>query len=365
MQGTIALTFLTSLVIVILATPALIKVSYLKRLVDEPGEERKLHKRRVPTIGGIMIFAATLFSYLMWYPLDTKLDILKLEAAFRDFKYIGASMIILFFVGVKDDIIGTAPLKKLVGHLIVAFILVIMGDIKITSMHGLLGLEGLNEWASIFLSVFTYTVIVNAFNLIDGVDGLAAGVGSIVCLACGIWFFYAGGIQHSILAFALAGSLIGFLVFNFNPAKIFMGDSGSLTIGLIVSVLCIKLIEFDHQNLPGNFSNISTPVFAMAVLSYPLMDTLRIFIYRAARGVSPFSADRNHMHHILLDAGGFNHKQTVMCIYAYNLFMIFCAAFLVPDDPTLAFGLILVIAVVATQIPIFFLKRKAKKRALR
>ena len=123
----ILLAFVTSLMVSILSFPALIKVSYLKRLVDEPGEARKLHFRRIPTIGGIIIFAGTLFSSLMWYPFDEMHDVTQMGRALKDFQYIGATMIILFFIGIKDDIIGTAPVKKLVGHLIVAFILVIMG----------------------------------------------------------------------------------------------------------------------------------------------------------------------------------------------------------------------------------------------
>ena len=112
--------FFTAFVIVLLSTPALIKVAYLKRLVDEPGEARKVHKRRIPTIGGILIFAGTLFSFYLWYPFSEVDEYQNLIHAIKDFKYIGAAMLLLFFVGVKDDIIGTAPVKKLVGHLLVA-----------------------------------------------------------------------------------------------------------------------------------------------------------------------------------------------------------------------------------------------------
>ena len=353
----LALGFITAFVIVVLVTPALIKVSYLKRLVDEPGEERKLHVRRVPTIGGIIIFAGTLFTYLLWFPTDPEKSGVWLVNAFNDVKYIGASMIILFFVGVKDDIIGTAPVKKLAGHLIVAFILVIMANIRINSMYGLFGIAELPYWGSVFLSVFTYTVIVNAFNLIDGVDGLAAGIGSIVCLAFGAWFYLCGGMENAILAIALAGSLIGFLVFNFNPAKIFMGDSGSLTIGLIVSVLSIKLIESDTKQLPEQLSLVSKPVFAMAILVYPLLDTLRIFIYRAMRGISPFSADRNHIHHRLLDAG-FNHRQTVITLYIFNLLIILLAITVQPEDPNIAFLIVGGVTVALSQAMIFWLKAR-------
>lgn len=359
--------FFTAFVIVLLSTPALIKVAYLKRLVDEPGDARKVHKRRIPTIGGILIFAGTLFSYYLWYPFDqSNIEYGNWLRAINDFKYISAAMLLLFFVGVKDDIIGTAPVKKLVGHLLVGFILVIMADIRITSLHGLFGItEELPYWASIGLSIFTYTVIVNAFNLIDGVDGLAAGIGTVVCIAFGVWFYLADSRPDALLSLSLAGALLGFLVFNFSPAKIFMGDSGSLTIGLIVSVLSIKLIEFDidplDKELVARLGHISRPVFAMAVLAYPLIDTLRIFIYRAVRGVSPFSADRNHIHHRLIDVG-LGHRQTVLVLYAYNLIVIAVAVFFTLE-PSISLLVVAATAIGLVQIPFLFMKKKPQPAA--
>lgn len=342
--------FITAFSIVFISTPALIRVARLKGLVDYPDDDRKLHKRLIPTIGGVIIFAGTLIAYLLWFPI----------VQVNDFKYIAASMLILFFIGVKDDLVGTAPVKKLVGHLAVAFILVVIAEIKITNMYGILGIEEIPDWASILLSVFTYTVIVNAFNLIDGVDGLAAGVGFIACVAYGFWFYFAGGTDNAILAFSLAGALLGFLVFNFEPAKVFMGDSGSLLIGLIVSVLSIKLIEFDTGKLPAELLYISKPIFAMAALSYPLMDTLRIFVYRTAKGQSPFSADRNHIHHKLLDYG-FNHKKTVLAIYLFSVFMISVASF-AQIEPNYLFIILTLAVVLFSQIPSLLLHRKKKAR---
>ena len=213
--------FVTSFLVVLLSTPALINVAVKKMLVDEPDEKRKLHKASIPSVGGIIIFAATLFSYALWFPASRQGGQTVINS---DLKYIVATLLILFFVGIKDDIIGTSPVKKLVAHFIVGLILVTMADIRLTSMHGLFGVQALPEWASVFLSLFTFIVISNAFNLIDGIDGLAAGIGLITCVAFGIWFFIAGELTYASLAFALAGSLLAFLIFNFYPAKIFMGD---------------------------------------------------------------------------------------------------------------------------------------------
>lgn len=358
----IILSFFTALAVSILSFPALIKVAYLKRLVDEPGEARKLHFRRIPTIGGIIIFAGTLFSFLLWFPFEEIWDVEHLGRALRDFQYIGATMIILFFIGIKDDIIGTAPVKKLAGHLVVAFILVIMGDIRITSMHGIFGIYELPEWGGIFLSILTYTVVVNAINLIDGIDGLAGGVGVIASTAMGIWFYMAGAYEYAVLAGALSGSLIGFLVYNFSPAKIFMGDSGSLTIGLVLSVLAIKLIEYPIESVPNELIRISKPVFAMAALVYPLTDTLRIFIYRIARGISPFAADKNHIHHRLI-ALGIGHRQTVLLIYASSIFIIALSTS-IHERPGIVLIITSIVALLISQIPgaLVYIKQRSNKK---
>lgn len=317
----IILGFFTAFFVVMIATPSLIKVAKLKHLVDEPGEERKLHQRSIPTIGGIIIFSAIIFSYSLWFP-----DIGEnLHGSIREFKYIIASLIILFFVGVKDDIIGTAPVKKLMAHVVVAFILVMMGEVQIKGMHGLFGITDIPEWGRIFLSVFVYIVIVNAFNLIDGVDGLAAGIGFICSASFGTWFILTGNAPLALLAFILAGALSGFLFFNFSPAKIFMGDSGSLTIGCVISVLAIKMIETPASSIPKELLGHSVPVLTMAIMVYPLIDTLRIFVVRAKNGQSPFSADKNHLHHRLIKLG-LSHAGTVTFLYLYNILVIVAAA---------------------------------------
>jgi len=318
---TLILVIFTAFIVVLYSTPALIKVAVLKRLIDAPVEERKIHKRSVPTIGGIIIYAGTLFAYTLWFNIDEKLDSASTQIALREFKLIIATSLLLFFVGVKDDIIGTAPVKKLFAHILVALILVLIGDVRITSLHGIFGVYEIPQWGSVFLSIFTYVVVVNSLNLIDGVDGLAAGVGLISSCAFGVWFICANQYPYAALSFALAGALSGFLIFNFSPAKIFMGDSGSLVIGMFLCVLAIKLIEFPVHALDSFWVSVSKPVFAVAALAYPLLDTLRIFIIRALKGQSPFTADRNHIHHKLIDCG-YSHAKTSIFIYLYSIISI-------------------------------------------
>lgn len=315
------LVFITAFAVVLYSTPALIKVAVLKRLIDVPSEERKVHKRAIPTIGGIIIYAATLFSFSLWYNIDDLHEYDEIYESVKEFKILVATSLVLFFVGVKDDIIGTSPVKKLFANILVGLILVLMGDIRITGLHGVFGVNEIPHWGSVFLSLFTYIVVVNAMNLIDGVDGLAAGVGFIASSVFGTWFVFANEYTLASLSFSLSGALLGFLIFNFSPAKIFMGDSGSLIIGMFICVLSIRLIEYPPSHLDSFWVHISHPMIVIAALTYPLTDTLRIFIIRAARGQSPFAADRNHLHHRLLDCG-YSHAKTVVIIYVYSLLTV-------------------------------------------
>ena len=334
----IILAFLTALALVIVAMPSLIKVAKLKHLVDEPGDQRKLHRRSIPTLGGILIFAGTILGFSLWFPsknpyqLGMVYDTLR---ALHEFKFLVASMLILFFLGLKDDIIGVSPTKKLLVHLLVGGILVFLADIRITSFYGVFGIEKVPDALSYPFSIFVYVVIVNAINLIDGVDGLAGGIGFIASTTFTYWFYQTGDLPMAVLAAGLGGATLGFLVFTFNPARIFMGDSGSLTIGVVLYVLATQLIQFPIDRLPATLSNVSKPVVAMAILGYPLIDTIRVFVIRIFQGRSPFDADRNHIHHRLLDLG-LGHKKTVLVLYLYTLVLIALSLTVQSQRPNLA-----------------------------
>lgn len=349
--------FITSLFVVMISMPSLIKVAKLKHLVDEPSESRKIHFRSVPTIAGIVLFGAILFSYSVWFP--DQYD--HISNAFTNFKYLTASLLVLFFVGIKDDIIGTAAVKKLLSHFLVGFILVVMAGVRIKSMYGIFGVGELEEWQSIFLSIFVYIVIVNAYNLIDGVDGLAGGIGFLNAMCFGVWFYLSGNIPMALLSVVLSGALLGFLFFNFSPAKIFMGDSGSLIVGAIICVLAIEMIgDYNQQIFPDItiFDHVSKPVFAMSVLVYPLVDTIRVFTIRILKGQSPLSADRNHIHHKLLDLG-MSHKQTCLTIYLYSLVMAISSLFIQTNSTTLTFVLVFLLAFSFVGILLLFNRKKS------
>lgn len=294
-----------SFVITYFAIPVLIRVAELKHLYDEP-DERKSHKARIPTLGGIGFFSGFVMASAVCVP------------AFADspFQYMVAAFIVIFMVGMKDDIVGLSPLKKLIGQLMASFAVIYLGNLQISSMYGIMGIDALPPHFSLLLTYFTFLVIINAFNLIDGVDGLAGSIGMLVSGVLGTYFLYTGELLYAVMGFAMAGGLAAFLIYNISPARIFMGDTGSLMVGLVNAILAVKFIEV-AGNPAGKLPVTSVPIVAIAILIMPLFDTLRVFAIRMMNGRSPFSADRNHIHHYLLELG-LNHKQTAVVMVMIN-----------------------------------------------
>ena len=300
--------------IVLFGMPTVIKVAREKGLVDLPEDPRKIHTRAVPTVGGIMIFAALMVNIFFWLSVGP----VPSPEMFKSGSALAACTVAIFFMGLKDDLIGLAPAKKLLVHLAVGFILIALGGFRIETFGGLFGIEVLPESFSFVFSMFVYIVVVNALNLIDGVDGLVGGYSIIAMSAFGLWFVQTDQIPNAIIALTMAGSMLGFLVFNFAPARIFLGDSGSLIVGLVAFCLATKVLNTPQELVPEAWSGLSKPVLAMAILAYPLVDTLRVFCLRAARGISPFSPDRNHLHHRLMMRTR-NHARTSIFVYVFSL----------------------------------------------
>jgi UDP-N-acetylmuramyl pentapeptide phosphotransferase/UDP-N-acetylglucosamine-1-phosphate transferase len=238
-----------------------------------------------------------------------------------EFQYFFAAALVIFFLGLKDDIMILSATKKFIGQIIAASILIHLGGIRLDSMHGLLGFDQLPEGFGLALSYLTIIVVINSFNLIDGVDGLAASLGILTMLVFGTYFFVIDYQAYALLAFSMAGSLVAFIIFNHHPAKIFMGDSGSLMIGLVNAILVIKFINV--ANAPFVALPVPSAVaIGFAVLIVPLLDTLRVFGIRIINGRSPFTPDRNHVHHLLLDRGLGHAAVTFTCVGINIAFII-------------------------------------------
>jgi UDP-N-acetylmuramyl pentapeptide phosphotransferase/UDP-N-acetylglucosamine-1-phosphate transferase len=230
-----------------------------------------------------------------------------------------AGCIILFFVGLKDDLVGMSVSKKFVGQLLATGIVMVMADVRLTSFQGILGIGTLPVGISYAFTFFVIVGITNAINLIDGLDGLAGTMVLIICSTFGYYFYQYGGASYANYAYVavcLIGGLLGFLRYNFHRAPIFMGDTGSLVCGFIVSVLAIQFIEMGLR--VGQPFGSSSPSVAVGILFVPLFDTLRVFSLRMAAGKSPFSPDKNHIHHRIL-AMGFQQISTVLLLGLLNI----------------------------------------------
>ncbi|MGB3153142.1 MAG: MraY family glycosyltransferase [Chitinophagaceae bacterium] len=306
----ILLTASVSFIITFLAIPVVMQAAEQKKLYDIP-DERKVHTRLVASLGGIGIFGGFLLASL-----------LSIQGYLNpEFQYFFAAAIVIFFLGLKDDIMILSATKKFIGQLIAASILIHLGGIRLDSMHGFLGFEQVPEGFGLALSYLTIIVVINSFNLIDGVDGLASSLGILTMLVFGSYFFVIDYQAYALLAFSLAGSLVAFIIFNHHPAKIFMGDSGSLMIGLVNAILVIKFINV--ANAPFVVVPVSSAVaIGFAVLIVPLLDTLRVFGIRIINGRSPFTPDRNHVHHLLLDRGLGHAAVTFTCVGINIAFII-------------------------------------------
>jgi len=290
-MGLVLLASLVSFIVVFTAIPVVIKIADAKKLFDVP-DERKIHFTPIPSLGGVGIFAALMLS------VSTMVSF----SATPGLQYFLGASVIIFFLGLKDDILLISPMKKFAGQLIAAFLLVYPGHFQLTSLHGFMGLTALSPVFATLFSYITILVVVNAFNLIDGVDGLAGSLGLISTLFFGAVFAIEGDLSFAILSFSMAASLLAFLMYNYSPAKIFMGDTGSLLLGLVNAVLVIRFIN--TASLPGTVLQFSAaPAIGFAALFVPLMDTLRVTVLRVYRGRSPFDPDVNHIHHLLMKRG--------------------------------------------------------------
>lgn len=306
----ILLTASVAFIISFLAIPVVLQIAEQKRLYDIP-DERKVHTQAVASLGGVGIFGGFLLASL-----------LSIQGYLNpEFQYFFAAALVIFFLGLKDDLVVLSASKKIVGQIIAASILIHLGGIRINSMHGLFGFDQLPEAFELALSYLTIIVVINSFNLIDGIDGLAGSLGILTMLVFGTYFFAIGYQAYALLAFALAGSLVAFLIFNHPPAKIFMGDSGSLMIGLINAIMVIKFINVASD--PAVAVPLASSVaIGVAILIIPLLDTLRVFAIRIFNGRSPFSPDRNHIHHLLLSRGLSHAGVTLTCVSANIAFIV-------------------------------------------
>lgn len=292
----------------------IIKISVRKNIVL-PFQNRSSHSGWCTNLGGVVFYCLLILFLSIVGAISTNgFDFILFRSFF-------ASITILFFIGLKDDLILISNKYKILGQLIAFGIVIFFANVRLTSLDGIMGVEALSYFESVILTFLAFFFIVNAFNLSDGIDGLAASIGLVANLFFGFYFYFHHQLGQSVIAFSLVGILFSFLGFNFsNRFKIIMGDSGSLLLGFVLAFHFITFLSFDT---PFEIENTTDNGFLLlfALFSYPTIDTIRVFIIRVSNGRSPFSADRNHLHHAIINKG-FNHRQATMRILFITIVML-------------------------------------------
>lgn len=349
--------FLLSYLITFFSIPTIVKISKRKNLMDEPGI-RSSHLRKIPNLGGIALF----------FSISVCASIFAFEL-FELYKFLFASLVILLYIGVMDDIVVVRAYKKLVAQIIVSLFIVIFSDVRIRSLFGLFGIYELNYLFSIIFTIITFIILINAFNLIDGIDGLAGGY-SILCSAFfGISYFRLGEYNYPlvILAVVMIGAVSAFLYYNlsnFRAKKIFMGDTGSMLLGFLLAFTAVCFIDIfiDKKmlNIP-RYHLQSAPVVAVAILILPIIDTLNVIFVRLVNRKSLFEADKNHIHHKVLKLN-ITHRRASFYIMLYYVFIVMVAYSQRHLNANLLLGLVVILGFIGAYIPdmILYIRKRAE-----
>ena len=339
--------FLSALFISYIAIPKLIQFALKLKLLDAAGD-RSSHQVSTPFFGGIAIFTGVVFSLIFW------------ADNFENIQYTLVSILIVFIVGLIDDLRAITAFKKLIGQILATLVLILLGDLQIDNMHGVLGIYELPIWASVSFTIFVVIVIINGFNLIDGIDGLAGGLGLISSFCFGVIALLMNQIDIALISFTLMGALLGFLKYNIFPARIFMGDTGSLVVGMILSILAINCIKYGLVNENYSSPNVG-PLLAISFLAIPLFDSLRVFIVRAINGNGPLTAARDHVHHTLIDLG-IGHKYSSLILFAVSVIIISLTYLLIKLNVNInvSIAILALVSYLLWLIPFYMLRSKVK-----
>ena len=342
-----------SFIVSYLVIPRIISIVRIKNLMDKPNQ-RSSHKEKTPTMGGVAFFASLLSS----------LDCLQVYDSHKLGLSLVIGLLILFYIGIKDDLVGVSPRTKIIGQML-SFIFVMDSDeLSITSLNGFLGFYELPLWISYFLGIFIIISIVNAYNLIDGINGSASMVGIMIFSIFSYIFYQTKDYYFVLLSISSIGCLTAFLRYNISKKNsIFMGDTGSLLIGFVIGVCTLRFLNLPIERLSmANINYYNKFVLVFIILYIPFVDTMRVFLIRILKHRSPFFADRNHIHHIMIDYMMLSHIQASLLLALFNLlvFIFFYIANLYISTITLF--IVLFLFIIGTTLILFYYNRSFSVR---
>jgi UDP-GlcNAc:undecaprenyl-phosphate/decaprenyl-phosphate GlcNAc-1-phosphate transferase len=303
---TLFIGFAIAFFVALALTPRIIRLAHQHGIFDD-FNERKIHLKQVPRFGGAAIFGGVAMALVGGSLLSGQTIAWPLLLATT----------VVTLVGLSDDFKSLNHRYKLVPEILAALGVIYFADLRVTSLHGLFGVGDIPVWLGYVLTVFTVIVITNAFNLIDGIDGLAGTLAMLIFGTYGAWFFLAGNLPASLLCVGVVGASGAFLFFNFRT-QIFMGDTGSLALGFLAAFMTIQFLHDNATLAPASPLRMDSPVLlTCCLLALPLYDTIRVFVVRIAKGRSPFSPDKNHLHHLLI-AFHLPHYQATLALVGTN-----------------------------------------------
>ena len=337
--------FIGSFLLTYLTIPKIIGVVEYRRLMDSPNH-RSSHQSRTPTLGGVSFFYTLIFAFFF----------IKGWTTLNEGMYIIPGLTILFIVGLKDDLVVISPGAKLMAQVMAIIFILANPSFTIHSLNGFLNINEIPYYLFLIIGGFMMLTIINSYNLIDGIDGLASVVGIVIMVIFTTIFYLTKEYFFALVSITMNACLMAFLGFNLSSdKKIFMGDTGSLIVGFVISILTLKFLALRptaYTDLPFLLEN--APLIAISILIVPLFDTARVFAIRIANKKAPFSPDRNHTHHVLIDYWGLSHKQASFIIGCFNL--LFVMLFIVLGSTAKNLGMVIMLVTVVVALGYIFFK---------
>lgn len=311
---TVIIPFFIALFLVGWIHPRLVKIALLKNIVDNP-DARKLQRTPVPVLGGVAVFFGAVIAI---GSMSAVVDCSRLPVVIM-------AMMAMLYTGTMDDILNLSPALRFLIEIITVLLLIFVGGYCINDFHGLWGVGQFSAWYAVPLTVFAAVGIINAINLMDGVNGLSSGYCIMACIIFGSLFFLAGDGAMTILATVSVGALIPFFLHNVfgKTSKMFIGDGGTLVMGTVMSVFVISMLQAGSPVTAYVGPGVGMVPFTLAVLSVPVFDTLRVMSTRMLKGSSPFRPDKTHLHHMFIDLGC-SHVATTLAILGLNMSVVLC-----------------------------------------
>lgn len=348
----IILLFAGSLVLGLYLIPKIRGVVRYKRLMDNPNG-RSSHKSPTPSLGGIAIFLTLILSFYFTHKFDDDNLIFAILPG----------LTLMFIGGLKDDLVILGPFAKIILQVGSALFLAWHLQWKLNSFHGFIGIESISPWLSIVIIVLIIVSVINIINLIDGIDGLAATMGVIMFTVLGVVFYVINIMFLMLTCVVLVGSIIAFLFYNLSKKqekKIFMGDTGAFVIGFMLGVMVVSFLSLSNDtlaNLPFHTENL--PYVAAAILGIPLYDSIRVFLLRVCKKQNPFKADRNHIHHVIIDRFGISHRRTSFVLGVINFLIIILFTYLaMRKSQWYMFAVFLGMVIIFTMVLYLFSRRR-------